>query len=223
MRRVLAIGDIHGCVATFRELLYQIQLSKDDKLVLLGDYVDRGADSKAVLDMVIELSHNGYDVVPIRGNHEQMMIDTHRYPEKQWIWMQNGGWETVASFNCNNVKEIPHLYIDFILNMPLYHEYENYLFVHAGFNEYAENPFEDEEAMLWSRIEQYHTERFTSMTVVHGHTPRPLQEIQGRLRGRRDGVVNLDTGCVFKGRPGLGFLSAYDFTNEQLYAIENKF
>jgi serine/threonine protein phosphatase 1 len=74
--RLFAIGDIHGCFDSLRELVEnKIQLQKEDKLILLGDYIDRGNKSKEVVDFIIELSKNGYDVIPLMGNHEAMLLD----------------------------------------------------------------------------------------------------------------------------------------------------
>ncbi len=74
--RLFAIGDIHGCFDSLKELVEnKIQLQKDDKLILLGDYIDRGDKSKEVVDYIIGLLENGFDVIPLMGNHEAMLLD----------------------------------------------------------------------------------------------------------------------------------------------------
>ena len=75
--RLIAIGDIHGCFDALRELIEQkVRLVKTDKLILLGDYIDRGDQSKAVVDYIIQLSQGGFDIFPLMGNHEAMLLDT---------------------------------------------------------------------------------------------------------------------------------------------------
>ena len=77
MKRIFAIGDIHGCFDFLKELVEnKIQLDKDDKLVLLGDYIDRGVKSKEVVDYIIDLHEKGYDITPLIGNHELLLLET---------------------------------------------------------------------------------------------------------------------------------------------------
>ena len=99
MARRLVIGDVHGCRETLKGLLEKkMKISREDRLFFLGDYIDRGPDSKGVLDYLIDLKENGYSTVFIRGNHEEMLIeslssDTYFHP-----WIYNGGGATLTSF-----------------------------------------------------------------------------------------------------------------------------
>ena len=92
MSRHLAIGDIHGCNTALETLIEFVGLRSDDTIVFLGDYVDRGPDSAAVLDFVIDLMKT-HNVIPLRGNHELMMLDSRE--KKSWLhsWLQYGGAE----------------------------------------------------------------------------------------------------------------------------------
>ncbi len=99
--RVLAIGDIHGCLRALDTLLSAIALQSDDVLVTLGDYVDRGPDSKGVLDRLIELNATG-QLIALRGNHDELMIQA-RIGLEQRMWLTCGGKNTLASYG------IPHL------------------------------------------------------------------------------------------------------------------
>jgi serine/threonine protein phosphatase 1 len=77
MQRVFAIGDIHGCNDAFHQMLFtEIKVSKDDEIYCIGDYIDRGPDSKGVVDTIISLQRSGFRIHTLRGNHEQMMIDS---------------------------------------------------------------------------------------------------------------------------------------------------
>ncbi|RLD74299.1 MAG: hypothetical protein DRJ07_19760 [Bacteroidetes bacterium] len=112
--RLFAIGDIHGCFDSLKELIeHKIQLQKNDKLILLGDYIDRGDKSKEVVDFIIKLQEEGYDLVPLLGNHEAMLLDVHRNKEHISKWIQNGGSETLKSFKISSLKDIETKYLKF--------------------------------------------------------------------------------------------------------------
>ena len=103
MDRLVAIGDIHGCVHTLKDLLNRVSYSSQtDTLVFIGDYIDRGYFSYEVVDMLIKLQHQvGKDkVVCLRGNHEQMAIDAYRHGDYP-LWYRNGGHTTEYSFEKN--------------------------------------------------------------------------------------------------------------------------
>ena len=95
MKRVFAIGDIHGCFDSLKELIESnIKLDKNDKLILLGDYIDRGNKSKEVVDYIIDLQEKGYDITPLIGNHELLILETFEDEKNKPKWIQNGGDET---------------------------------------------------------------------------------------------------------------------------------
>lgn len=218
-KRLLAIGDSHGCFRQLYNLVTEIiHLTMEDKLVMLGDYIDRGAESKEVLDLIMELISDGYDIVPLMGNHEDMMINAHRSPLDNYNWMLNGGDETLRSFGVVSAKEIDKIYIDFISAMPLYHIIGNFIFVHGGFNDDIDDPFEDEYSMMWERRFEYHSPVFKGKTIVHGHRPHALRELKDELK-LSPSVINIDTGCVYGKDYGLGDLTAIDLLSMKLYSI----
>lgn len=218
--QVYAIGDIHGCISQFQELLDKISLTKKDKLILLGDYIDRGPDSKAVLDKIAELINKGYRIIPLLGNHEIMMLKTFDNPAMYGSWLVNGGSSTMQSLNCSVPGKIPRKYISLLKNMPYYHVHDKVYFVHAGFNDSLVDPFLDKESMLWIRKEEYKPVFIKKKTIIHGHTPVPLPKLQ-KLLNSNPNVINLDTGCVYTERPDLGHLSAYCLNNSKLYTAQN--
>ena len=152
--RRFAIADIHGCVQTLRKLVTEeIQLQPNDQLFLLGDYINRGPDSAGVLDFMINLQQNGYQVYPLRGNHEQMLLESwedfkslkHNKDKKKFKdWVNDN--ELVGENN-----QLASRFEKFLNNLPYYYELDDFYLVHAGFDfEFGvPNPLEDFERMLW--------------------------------------------------------------------------
>lgn len=195
--RVFAIGDIHGCFNAMKELIEnKIQLRKEDKLIFLGDYIDRGPDSKKVLDYIIELQNNHYDIISLRGNHESMLVDAWHNESAVSKWIQNGGSETLRSFGADSVKSIDLKYINFFKNLNWYYVYDKYLFVHAGFSDNIVNPFSDNYSMLWNSREEYMHPLLKDRIVIHGHSPVPLTITQKQIANNSK-VINIDGGCVY--------------------------
>ncbi|MDO9081163.1 MAG: metallophosphoesterase family protein, partial [Desulfuromonadales bacterium] len=131
--RRFAVGDVHGCSKTLRALVEEkICLTADDTLYLLGDYIDRGPDSKGVLDYLLGLWKCNYDIRPLRGNHEQLLLDSVSDPGSQRLWYNNGGWGTLREFGVTNPAEIPQLYRDFLGQLPRLIVTDDYVLTHAG-------------------------------------------------------------------------------------------
>lgn len=195
--RQFAIGDIHGCFDSLKELVEnKIQLQKKDKLIFLGDYIDRGPKSKEVIDYIIELQNNDYDVVTLLGNHESMLVDAYNNGGAMSKWIQNGGAETLKSFELDSLTNIDSKYLDFFNNLKYYFENEEYLFVHAGFNDTIENPFTDKYCMLWKSREIYSNPLLKDRTIIHGHSPVSLNITLNQIANNSK-VVNIDGGCVY--------------------------
>lgn len=220
MKKLLfAIGDIHGCFDSLKELVEnKIQLQKDDKLILLGDYVDRGDKSKKVVDFIIELLENGYDVIPLMGNHEAMLLDAFEDEKNISKWIQNGGNETLKSFEIRSLKDIESKYIEFFKGLRYYYSVEKFLFVHAGFNDNKLNPFTDYYSMLWKCKETYTNPLFSDKTIVHGHNPVRGAICEERVFAKNQ-VINIDTGCVYKDNEGYRRLTAYDCNRQRILFV----
>ncbi|MDQ3534446.1 MAG: serine/threonine protein phosphatase [Bacteroidota bacterium] len=216
------ITDIHGCLKTFMYLVRDIMaLNPDDNLYLLGDYIDRGPDSKGILDLIIELKEKGFKVFPLRGNHEQFVLNATKGLQRHQFWLENGGHQTLASFNAETVFDIPQKYIDFIESLPYYFELENYFLVHAGFNFQDGKPFEDFHSMMTIRNFQIDKRFLGNKKIIHGHTPLPLYEIRRDLKDNDTLSFNLDGGCVYKNVSGLGNLLALELQNWELIIQPN--
>ncbi|CAN5396663.1 metallophosphoesterase family protein [soil metagenome] len=218
MERRFVVSDIHGCAKTFNELLFnQLHIEEIDSLYLLGDYVDRGPDSKGVLDIIIELSENKYKVFPLRGNHEQFMFNSFLGPKLHQFWLECGGHQTLQSFKAATIFDIPSQYIDFLESLVYYIELEDFLLVHAGFNFSEGKPFQDLEAMMMIRNYKVDRRYIGNKKIIHGHTPIPLYEIKKNLKDEDLMAINLDAGCVYKNTFGLGNLLALDLDTWNFY------
>lgn len=215
--RLFAIGDIHGCFDSFRELVEtQIELKKDDKLILLGDYIDRGNQSKEVIDYIIELQQRGFDITPLLGNHEAMLLNAFENEIKLFIWIQNGGQATLNSFAINSLKDLDRRYIDFFKGLNYFIAIGEYLFVHGGFNDAGMNPLDDKEFMIWESNKKYSNPLFKNKTIVHGHRPVTVAVCKESILNNNK-VINLDTGRVYSGTPGYGKLTALELNTKSLY------
>ncbi len=228
MIRRFAISDVHGCCKTLKELVSNgIQLQKEDQLFFLGDYIDRGPDSKGVFDYIWELQDAGYQVRCLKGNHEDMLFKAFEGWRKDGVWRMNGGDTTLKSFAVGDVKKIPKLYLDFMEQLPLYIELEDYWLVHAGFNFLAPGGmFTDEEAMLWIRrwYKEINWETVGKRTIVHGHTPISQAHIEERIVLVKSLPlplpINIDAGCVYQ-HTGLGKLCALNL-DEKTVIFQNR-
>ncbi|HEX5111622.1 MAG TPA: metallophosphoesterase family protein [Saprospiraceae bacterium] len=219
MNTSYAIGDLHGCSKTFRKLVLDvIKLKKTDELYCLGDYVDRGPDSKGVIDFILELREQGYHVFTLRGNHDQMMMDSNSNYEKFRHWVQNGGNATLKSFGIESYDELDSKYKTFLYETQYYFEIGNYILVHAGLNFRYDDPLEDTHAMMWIRGFSVDEKKLAGRIIVHGHTPLALDVIREQA-GQH--VIDIDGGCVYKQLTGLGHLVALNLTNGEFIAEEN--
>ena len=217
--RLFAIGDIHGCFDPFRELVeHRIGIRKEDRLVLLGDYIDRGTNIREVIDYIIDLRENGYDIICLMGNHEAMMLESIKSEKAQDNWFMNGGYGTLLSFGVESVNELSAKYRTFFRSLSYYYVADKFIFVHAGFNDNIPDPFEDKFQMIWSRRDSYMNPVFDQKIIVHGHTPIPLNVCREEIvSGSR--VVNIDTGCVYGELGGYGHLTGIELFSRELYSV----
>ena len=216
--KLYAIGDIHGCINELRQLVESIaRIMPGDAVVFLGDYIDRGENSREVIDYIMDMRNSGMDITTLRGNHEEMLIETYENDNKWYNWLLNGGSSTLDSFGIKNVKDLPREYVAFFYGLRYYYIRENYIFVHAGFNDDLENPFEDTNEMVWTRRENYRNPALKDFTIIHGHTPVAL-DVSSALIKDHSRVLNIDTGCVYAGTPGYGHLSAVELRSMTLFS-----
>jgi serine/threonine protein phosphatase 1 len=219
--RTVVIGDIHGNDILFRKALKAVSLKKTDILIVLGDLIDRGPDSRGVLDTIFLLKESGFvNLICIKGNHEQMLIDSYYDENKEYIWLKNGGDYTLKSFRVNFANQIPKKYIELIESFPYYVKKDNMIFVHAGLNLDIDNPFQDFNSMMWTRNmteEKLNKSAFNHLFIFHGHTPMEEEEIKESFRTKK--VKCLDNG-VFLTNDGYGSLVIAEIENQKLNFIK---
>lgn len=217
--RLFAIGDIHGCLNPLKELVEKkIKLTKSDMLVFLGDYIDRGPSSKAVIDYIVSLQNSGFQIVPLRGNHEEMLLNALDDDSNLSLWLYNGGNKTLLSFGITSPRDLEPGYIDFFRNLKYYHSINDFLFVHAGFNDKLEDPFSDSYPMIWECRKKYKHPKLKSKTIVHGHCITTEKELSKKLQKNAQ-TIPIDSGCVYK-YPGFGYLTAIELYTKEVVRVE---
>jgi serine/threonine protein phosphatase 1 len=219
MARVFIIGDIHGCCKTFKKLILEkIVINKSDKIYCLGDYIDRGPNSKGVIDFILKMRRKGYKIHTLRGNHEEMMLNSVNDEKSFLHWTKNGGDKALASFKIDSIKKIKPVYRNFIKRTKFYIETKEFILTHAGLNFSIENPISDKEAMLWIRNFTVNKDYLKGKILIHGHTPRTREYV---ISQKLESPVNLDGGCVFKDRAGYGSLFALNFYEKKFIEVYN--
>jgi serine/threonine protein phosphatase 1 len=215
--RRLVIPDIHGCYVTLLGLLEKIQLKIADQIFFLGDYTNRGLRSKEVLDLIKNLMDQGYNIYPLRGNHEQMLLDAEsNYQNSRFIFP---GIRKPAELYDENYHLISK-YADFLKGLPYYYELDSCLLVHAGFNTNVEYPFEDTESMIWIDNFDYDTVRLKGKRIIHGHTPKEIDEILFNI-SNRSMIIPLDNGVNESGSKTKGNLICLDIDKMELTIQKN--
>lgn len=219
MSRIFAVGDIHGCLDKFLNILSQIELRKEDRIYLLGDMIDRGSDSCGVIYTIMKLKRDGYNVQAIFGNHENLLlasIDAEEGTEDLELWLTEGGIATLDSYGINTPDEIPMEHLNFIVDLPFYIMTDKYLFVHASLDMTLEDPLSDDgrETMIWGRKRTTSTKKIGGRTVVSGHTIKSLDAIKRSLNTKH---IQLDNGAFMKNRAGIGSLVCLELENMELF------
>ena len=206
-----AIGDIHGCARELELLIAQISPKADDTVVFLGDYVDRGPDSKGVIDLILDLKTKT-NVVALKGNHEQLFLDFLESPQSPGagVFILNGGGATLASYpGPGGSFEIPERHIEFFYGLKVKYETDTHFFVHAGvpIKPLDQITTDDENLLLWSRQPFLSSSFDWKKTIVHGHTPVETPDVKTNR-------INLDTGCVYNGH-----LTALELPSGKMFQV----
>jgi serine/threonine protein phosphatase 1 len=213
-----AVGDIHGRADLLTEMLAMLEERAETErrnggepvVVFLGDYVDRGPQSPAVIDMLLQGRPHGYRRHHLRGNHEQSMLMFMETPLENRAWVLQGGAETLVSYGVQPPPpvgatdedwlsvaaafkvRVPQTHVDFLNSLERYVAYGDYAFVHAGVD--AARTLEDQtdDDLYWIRDRFIASKRRFSHRVVHGHTPVERPYVDQRR-------IAVDTGAYASG------------------------
>jgi len=227
---IYAIGDIHGSLNELTSLHKKILTHdkfniKKDLLIYLGDYIDRGLNSKDVIDQILKIKNNKVNTVHLMGNHEEFMIDfLFNKINNIKNWLNFGVDQTFKSYNIEIVEFIKNGFeddiinklrdtlldkigkdhIEFFNNLKVTFSTEKYLFVHAGVDPRKDFSEQTKKDYLWSRSNDFfHKDFKAEKIIIHGHTPEP-NIINDPYR------INIDTGCYFSGKLSSVCLSDVD-------------
>jgi len=204
MGKIFAIGDVHGCLSMLKVLVGKLPIAKEDAIVFLGDYIDRGPESKGVVDFVIDLKTK-HNVVCLMGNHERMLLD-YLCGMNRKLYLYNGGVATLDSYG----GSIPQNHIDFFESLLPYYETEDYFFVHAGVVKNRPLGMQLEEVSLWVRDEFIDSDYDFGKIIVFGHTPFKEPLIHKNK-------IGIDTGACFD-----GVLTCIELPSVKIYQEEYK-
>lgn len=218
--RLIAIGDIHGCATALATLLDAIAPSADDTLVFLGDYIDRGPDSKGVIEQILALSSR-CRVVPLLGNHEEMLLLALRNRTALECWLASGGVEALASYGFvagqGSQRQlydiVPESHWSFFANCQAFLETDAHFFVHAGYDPALPLEKQPAEALRWKFTDRKTAQPHCSgKTAIVGHTPQ------------RSGRI-LDLGflrCIDTNCQGGKWLTALEPTSGQVWQANER-
>jgi serine/threonine protein phosphatase 1 len=212
MPRTIAIGDIHGCAIALAKLIEAVAPRPEDIVVPLGDYVDRGIDSRGVIDQLISLADR-CQLVPILGNHEEMLLHASADVWSFQFWMRCGGKVCLDSYgSTGDIELVPASHLAFLKSCRTYFETEQHFFVHANYKPDVPLKRLDIFTLYWCSLRDYvpPMRHCSGKVAIVGHTPQPEVLDLGYLKC-------LDTGCC-----NGGWLTAMDVNSGQIWQVNER-
>lgn len=191
-------GDTHGCLTQLEDLVRLCEIDAGEsqiKFVFLGDYIDRGPNSRGVVEFLIKLQDHLPDhVVCLKGNHEDMLLAALEDEGREEHWLRNGGTQTLYSYQVPSVIDLPRRHLDWFRSLPTFYDDGMRFFVHAGVHPDRPLDGQDERHLLWIREPFLSSDKNFGRLLVHGHTP-----LANGIPDLRPNRLNIDTGAVFGG------------------------
>lgn len=208
--RTFAIGDIHGCDTALQTLLNRLDLQSTDRLIFLGDYIDRGPNSRAVVETLLDLQTR-CRVDCLAGNHEWILMGVATGQFDIETWKTVGGDTTLASYG-GGIQNIVLKHGHFFQSLQRWAETQDFLFVHASYDPLQPMDMQSDHDLFWKRSDPLTVGPHQSgKTVVCGHTPQVSGEVSDHGH-----LILLDTYCF-----GSGWLSALDVESMMVYQARN--
>jgi len=187
--------------------------AEKDTLVFIGDYIDRGPDSRGVIDKILDIRKRIKNVVCLLGNHEQMFLNYYLEQRDEELFMHNGGISTLISYGFTREGrkdlKVPDMHMDFFTTLRPYYETDDYIFVHAGLRPGIPINRQNIEDLIWIRYEFINSPYDFGKVVIFGHTPLSLTE---PLTDKNK--IGLDTGAVYGGK-----LTCIELTEMKIYQV----
>ncbi|HLA84052.1 MAG TPA: metallophosphoesterase family protein [Thermoguttaceae bacterium] len=211
--RILAVGDVHGCTPALVAALEAAGVQPDDTLVTLGDYVDRGPDSRGTIDYLIGLARR-CSLVPLLGNHDWLVLELAAGRHAAFRdWLGFGGEATLASYDCASPEEFPDSHLDFLRGCRLYYETDRHFFVHGNYVKELPLDQQPEEVLLWDALRRrLPGPHCSGKTAILGHTAQKTGEV-------------LDLGyakCIDTWVYGEGWLTVMDVHTGQIWQADKE-
>jgi serine/threonine protein phosphatase 1 len=210
--RTFIVGDIHGCLGMLKRLMDRIDWRPEkDRLIFLGDYIDRGEDSRGVVDFILGLLETSSLIRCVKGNHEDLFLDFLNGGEFE-MFLMNGGVTTMQSYQMEVRKDAPRIipqdHMAFFKGLHLWVELEDYYLVHAGLRPGVDLQSQSQEDLLWIREPFLHSNHDFGKRVIFGHTPfyEPLV---------MENKIGLDTGAVYGNK-----LTCLEIPGMQFHSVE---
>ena len=210
--RIFIVGDVHGCLDMLKRLMDKIDWRPgEDRLIFLGDYIDRGVDSKGVVDFILEITNASPLVQCLMGNHENILLDFLNSGDPRLLLI-NGGITTLESYQAAKKGEdqplVPPEHVTFFQNLLQYIELDDYYVVHAGFRPGVDIEKQALEDLIWIREPFIFSDYDFGKKVIFGHTPLAEPLVM-------DNKIGLDTGAVYGNR-----LTCLEIPRMKFYAVE---
>jgi serine/threonine protein phosphatase 1 len=206
--RTIVIGDIHGCLQALDAILAAIRPQPNDTLVTVGDYVDRGPDSKGVIERLLSLREQ-VQLVPLLGNHEEMMLDALEKRIEPFGWLNHGGAQTLESYGfTGDTNVVPETHLEFLRTLQPYFENDTHFVVHANYDPRLPLAEQPTELLRWVKLtERMPGPHVSGKIAVVGHT----HDRQGEIL-KLPHLICLDTYC-YGGR----WLTAMDLNSQMVW------
>ncbi|MBH0330300.1 MULTISPECIES: metallophosphoesterase family protein [Brevibacillus] len=226
MKRLLAISDIHGELEKLESLIEQVQYDpQNDQLILLGDYIDRGPESKGVVEKVKQLHAEG--AIVLMGNHDHMMVKSFEQdPVFIERWFRNGAQKTLASYGHTaadtesgapetlEITASVNEHLEFLAGLDSYYETDDYIFVHGGVHPETPVAETDPYLLMWIR-DEFHKGYQGEKTVIFGHTPTNYLHGKHDVFYGENKIIGIDGGAVYGGR-----LHCLELPSRKVYSVE---
>jgi serine/threonine protein phosphatase 1 len=212
--RRIAIGDVHGCYWTLKALLEkEIKITKDDQVFLLGDLIDKGENSKLVLDYLMDFKTLNYEIYPIKGNHEAMLLAAYNCGLDFFeVYMDTYNSADLLDGDIST-------YLEFIDGFAYCIELDAFILSHSGLNKDGITPFTDMRGMFPNVNFIFDEAVYLAKIQITGHLVRTTSDVEARVKNKEK-RISIDTGCYLKNTE-FGILTGLDLDSRQLYHQKN--